>query len=100
MSDLQCSILCPPDVEENLLDQLLMAFPETVFSSTATFGHGLAHGGMSADEQVTGRSRVLLIQIVLAFSEWQALRDLLGREFANTGVRFWTTSISEQGALL
>jgi hypothetical protein len=97
MSDLNCSILCPPDVEEKLLDQLLIEFPDEMFTSTPTFGHGIAHGAMNPDEQVLGRARALLIQIVLNPSAWQTLRALLTRDFAGTGVRYWVTSVSEEG---
>jgi hypothetical protein len=97
MSDLNCSILCPPDVEEKLLDQLLIEFPDEMFTSTPTFGHGIAHGAMNPDEQVLGRARALLIQIVLNRAAWQTLRALLARDFAGTGVRYWVTSVSEEG---
>jgi len=97
MSDLNCSIVCPPDVEEKLLDQLLIEFPGATFTSTPTFGHGIAHGAMTPNEQVLGRARAVLIQIVLNHDAWQALRSLLMREFAGTGVRYWVTSIREEG---
>jgi hypothetical protein len=97
MSDLNCSILCPPDVEEKLLDQLLIEFPNEMFTSTPTFGHGIAHGAMNPNEQVLGRARALLIQIVLNPAEWQTLRNLLVRDFAGTGVRYWVTSVIEEG---
>ena len=99
MSDLQCSMLCPTDVEENLLDQLLISFPGTVFSSTPTFGHGIAHGAMSASEQVMGRARVSLVQIILSRPQWEEFREHLTREFAQTGVRFWITSVADVGVL-
>ena len=99
MSDLQCSMLCPTDVEESLLDQLLIAFPGAVFSSTPTFGHGVAHGAMSAGEQVMGRARVSLVQIILSHSQWDSFRERLTREFAQTGIRFWTTSVANVGVL-
>jgi hypothetical protein len=97
MSDFNCSILCPPDVEEKLLDQLLIEFPDEMFTSTPTFGHGIAHGAMNSNEQVLGRARALLIQIVLNPTAWQTLRALLRRDFAGTGVRYWVTSVSEEG---
>lgn len=97
MSDLNCSILCPPDVEEKLLDRLLIEFPDEMFISTPTFAHGIAHRAMNRHEQVLGRARALLIQIVLNPGEWQTLRKLLTRDFAGTGVRYWIMPVSEEG---
>lgn len=99
MSELQCSILCSPDIEENLLDLLLMAFPESVFTSTPTFGHGIAHGAMSANEQVMGRARALLVQIILSVSEWDRLRRTLAQDFGQSGVRYWVALIHDAGVL-
>lgn len=100
MSDFNCSILCPPDVEEKLLDQLLIEFPNELFTSTPTFGHGLAHGAMNPHEQVLGRARALLIQIVLNPVGWQTLRGVLAREFVGTGVRYWVTPVTEEGTCI
>lgn len=99
MSDLQCSILCSPDVEENLLDRLLVTFPESVFTSTPTFGHGIAHGTMSANERVMGRARILLVQIILPSPQWETLRGILARDFGCSGIRFWVAPISDAGVL-
>ena len=50
MPELCCAMLCPLDVEEKLLDELLSRFPDEVFTSTHTHGHGLAHEALSAAE--------------------------------------------------
>jgi len=97
MANVSCSILCPPDVEEKLLDRLLITFPDEMFISTPTFGHGVAHGAMNPNEQVLGRARGLHVQIVLGGDEWQTLRELLIREFVGTGIRYWVTPVSEEG---
>lgn len=98
MSDLNCSILCAPDVEEKLLDRLAIEFPDEMFTSTPTFGHGIAHGAMNPNEQVLGRARALLIQIVLTADAWHTLRGLLARDFAGAGIRYWVTAVGEAGA--
>ena len=98
MSDLCCSILCPPDVEERLLDALLMEHPDDVFFSTPTFAHGVAHGSMRADEQVEGRARAMLVQILLPAGGWRPLRRRLREDFAGTGLRYWTTPLHDSGA--
>lgn len=97
MSDFNCSILCSPNVEEKLLDQLLVAFAGDVFTSTPTFGHGVAHATLSTAEQVLGRARATMVQILLKEDEWPALKALLIGEFAGTGLRYWLTPVLEEG---
>jgi hypothetical protein len=97
MSDVNCSILCSPDVEEKLLDQLLVAFADDVFTSTPTFAHGVAHAALSTDEQVLGRARATLVQVLLKQDEWTALKALLSGEYAGTGLRYWLTPVIEEG---
>ena len=57
MSELCLTLLCPPAIEEKLLDLLLMS-PNiaTVFTSTPTAAHGLAHENLDQTEQVLGRA--------------------------------------------
>lgn len=97
MPDLCCSILCPPDVEDRLLDALLVAHPDHVFASAHAFAHGVSHGVMRADEQVDGRARTLLVQILLRSHEWPLLRAALCDGFAGTGLRYWTTPVHDAG---
>ncbi len=44
MSELCLTLVCPPEVEEKLLDLLLLWPGATIFTSTATAAHGLASG--------------------------------------------------------
>ncbi|HOZ25746.1 DUF3240 family protein [Dokdonella sp.] len=97
MPDFNCSILCSPDVEEKLLDQLLVAFADDVFTSTPTFAHGVAHAALSTAEQVLGRARATMVQVLLKQDEWPALKALLVGEFAGTGLRYWLTPVLEEG---
>ena len=97
MSDLACSILCPPAVEEKLLDALLLRYSNELFTSAPTFAHGVAHGAMSTSEQVLGRARNVLVQILLTRREWDELRTVLASEFAGTAIRWWVHAISEEG---
>lgn len=97
MPDLNCSILCSPAVEEKLLDRLLVAFAGDVFTSTPTFGHGVAHAALGTTEQVRGRARATMVQVLLGHAEWPALKALLAGEFAGTGLRYWLTPVLEEG---
>jgi len=88
MADYCLSLICPPAVEERLLDALLANAGSEVFTSTPTHSHGIARGRLSANEQVLGRSRAVQVDVVLTEAEWSGLKALLQREFAGTGVRY------------
>jgi hypothetical protein len=97
MSDFNCCILCSPDFEEKLLDQLIVAFADDVFTSTPAFGHGVAHATLGTADQVRGRARATLVQILLKEDQWPVLKALLIGEFAGTGLRYWLTPALEAG---
>ena len=65
MVELCLTLLCPPALEEKLLDLLLLAPEAAVFTSAPTAAHGLAFGRLSATEQVLGRALATQIQVLL-----------------------------------
>lgn len=91
------SLICNPDVAEKLLDVLLTAVSDQVFTSTPTFSHGTAPGRWSTTEQVMGRSRAMQVNVLLTNDELGQLRQLLQRDFAGTGVRYWATPLAFDG---
>ena len=97
MADYSLSLVCPPAVEEKLLDALLANAGSEVFTSTPTHSHGTAQGRLTATEQVMGRSRAVQVTVLLTSEELDRLRDLLQREFAGTGVRYWATPLAFDG---
>lgn len=97
MADYCLTLICPPTVEEKLLDTLLAAAGSEVFTSTPTHSHGTAQGRLTAEEQVMGRSRAMQVQVLLTRDELDRLRALLQREFAGTGVRYWATPLALEG---
>ena len=97
MADYSLSLVCPPSVEEKLLDALLANAGNEVFTSTPTHSHGTAQGRLTATEQVMGRSRAVQVTVLLTSEELDRLRDLLQREFAGTGVRYWATPLAFDG---
>lgn len=99
MADYCLTIVCPPTVEEKLLDALLTHAGTEVFTSTPTYSHGTAQGGLSATEQVMGRSRAIQVNVLLDGTELELLRDRIGREFAGTGLRWWVTPLAFEGEL-
>ena len=97
MADVCLFLICPPTVEEKLLDTLLTYVGSEVFTSTPTFSHGTAQGRLSADEQVMGRSRAVQVSILLSNDELAQLRERLQREFAGTGLRYWASPLVIEG---
>lgn len=91
------TLICPPTVEEKLLDALLTNTGSEVFTSTPTHSHGTAQGRLSATEQVMGRSRAMQVNVLLTGDEMTRLRELLQRDFAGTGVRYWATALAFVG---
>jgi hypothetical protein len=99
MSELCLTLLCPPAVEEKLLDLLLLSPNATVFTSTATAAHGLAHENLDQTEQVLGRARATEVQVIFAAADKAALLEALRQQFAGAGLRYWMTTVVEAGEI-
>ncbi len=99
MSELCLTLVCPPAVEEKLLDLLLLSPNATVFTSTATAAHGLAHEYLDQTEQVLGRARATEIQVIFAAADKAALLEAIRQQFAGAGLRYWVTTVVEAGEI-
>ena len=99
MSELCLTLICPPTVEENLLDLLLLSPSVTVFTSTATAAHGLAHERLDQTEQVLGRAHAKEIQVLFAAADKTMLLEHIRQQFAGTGLRYWLTTVVEAGEI-
>ncbi len=99
MSELCLTLLCPPAIEEKLLDLLLMLPNTPVFTSTATAAHGLTHENLDQTELVQGRARATEIQVLFAAADKVALLEALRQEFAGAGLRYWVTTVVEAGEI-
>ena len=99
MSDLCLTLLCPPSIEEKLLDWLLMSPHVTVFTSDKTAAHGLAFGRLNANEQVLGRASAVQIQLVFPVQYRTHLINHLKQQFVGTGIRYWLMPVLETGAI-
>ena len=99
MSDLCLTLLCPPAVEEKLLDLLLLSPHVSVFTSAPTSAHGLAVNGLSQTEQVLGRSFATQVQVIIGSAEKDALLGAIQAQLAGAGVRYWITPVVEAGEM-
>lgn len=100
MSELCLTLLCPPAVEEKLLDLLLMSPEATVFTSTVTAAHGLALSSLNQAEQVLGRATSTQVQVILAASSKTSLFADIREQFAGAGLRYWVTPVTEAGEIV
>lgn len=99
MTELCLTLLCPPAIEEKLLDLLLMFPATTVFTSTPTAAHGLVVGNLSQTEQVMGRAHATEIKVIFAVADKAALLDAFRGQLAGAGLRYWVTTVVEAGEI-
>lgn len=93
------SLICNPEVSEKLLDALLTAVSDQVFTSTPTFSHGTPHGRLSGAEKVMGRSSSVQIQLIVTEEQLQSTLDLVLKNFKGTGLYFWAYELSAEGVV-
>ena len=99
MTELHLTVLCPPEIEEKLLDFLLLTPEVRMFISAPTAAHGLRLGDLSPAEQVLGRARMIKVEALLSDEHKDALLTVFRRTFARTGVRYWLLPVVESGEM-
>ncbi len=99
MSELCLTLLCPPAVEEKLLDLLLLSPKATIFTSAPTAAHGLAHEYLDQMEQVLGRARATAVQVIFDAADKMHLLDTIRLQFSGAGIRYWVTPVMEAGEI-
>ena len=97
MTELCLTLLCPPALEERVLDTLLMSSEISLFTSTAAAAHGLAHDRLSATEQVLGLARMTRIDALLPAEHQDAVIAMLHKVFRGAGLRYWFTQVAGAG---
>lgn len=99
MSDFCLVLSIPPSVEEKLLDLLLGAVSNGVFTTIPAFSHGTAIGRLSSLEQVMGRSASVQVQILVTEEEMNDLLQRLRVEFCGTKLRYWASPVAARGEI-
>lgn len=99
MSKICLTLLCPPTIEEQLLDLLLMSPSTTVFTSRPVTARGLTDVNLSPSEQVMGRSLAAEVKVIIAATDQASLLDSIRQQFAGTGMRYWTGPVIESGEI-
>ncbi|MCG2585632.1 DUF3240 family protein [Massilia sp. TS11] len=97
MNELCLTLLCPPAVEEKVLDLLLLTPEVTSYTSNPTSAHGIAPDNLDESEQVLGRARATLVLAVFGADAQASLLARLAAELRGSGVRYWITPILASG---
>lgn len=97
MSELCLTLLCPPAIEERLLDLLLILPSAPIFTSEPTAAHGLSTDKLSQMEQVRGRAIATKVQVIFAKTDKMELLAAIRQQFSGTGLRYWMTAVVESG---
>lgn len=92
------SLVCPPALEDDIVDGLLEEAGGLGFTSLAAFGHG-TRGAMTISEQVRGKQRRTLFEIVGEGDELDALVATLRRRLPNAEIHYWIVPVRETGRL-
>ena len=98
MLDLCLTLLCPPALEERVLDTLLMTPEIAIFTSTRAAAHGFNHARLNANEQVLGLAVMTQVQALFNQTDRAKILDSLKVAFAGTGLHYWLTPVTETGA--
>lgn len=96
--DCLLTIAFPASLEEEVLD-LLRARTEWVsgFSLLAADGFGAGARELSTIEQVLGRSRRRLVQILMHSEQVPLLRDAIAAQFQTADMAWWQSPVSGFG---
>lgn len=96
--DCLLTLSCPTDVEEEMID-LLREYPEWIsgFTSLAAEGHGIGTRLRSTMEQVRGRSRRRLLQVIMDQRNVTELLAVLRERVPSDEIAWWTLPVSGFG---
>lgn len=97
MSDILLTLLSPRALEERILNALLQTDGITFLASTPTALHGLPADALTPSEQVLGHARATEIRLLIDDSRVQTLLHGIQKDFAGSGLRFWTTAVLGSG---
>lgn len=99
MTHVVLTVVCPPAAEERLWDFLLIAQETGVFTSARVSGHGVHPMQLDVTEQVAGRVREIMFQLVLTAESAQALLSRLRAELQGAALRYWLLPVLESGEI-
>lgn len=93
------NLVCPLQIEEQLLDVLLDTAEADVFTTMHVHSHGARGARLSTKEQVMGRSQATQVRVLLTQQSLTHLLERLRTEFAGTGIRYWASPVVLEGEI-
>lgn len=93
------NLVVSPAVEDMVTDWLLTRESVSGFSTYPISGHGSSEHAMSLAEQVAGKRRQVLFQLLLSQTLADALIEQIQRDFRGSGMHYWLVPVLESGHL-
>jgi len=93
------NLVVSPEVEDTVADWLLLQETVTGFSTYPISGHGSSERAMSLAEQVAGKRRQTLFQLLLPCAQARLLLEGVRRDFRGSGMHYWLMPVFDSGHL-
>lgn len=93
------NLVISPEIEDAMVDWLLLDERIDGFTSLPVSGHGSSIHALSTAEQVAGRRRQLLLQIVLPSDLSDPVIRAISRDFGGSGMHYWALPLAAAGHL-
>ncbi|MCU7923412.1 MAG: DUF3240 family protein [Candidatus Thiodiazotropha sp. (ex Dulcina madagascariensis)] len=93
------NLVVTPAVEDTVTDWLLVHDTVVGFSTYPISGHGSSERSMSLAEQVAGKRRQILFQLLLSRTQAESLIGEIRRDFLGSGMHYWLVPVLESGHL-
>lgn len=93
------NLVVAPAVEDTVTDWLLVRDSVTGFSTYPISGHGSSEHAMSLAEQVAGKRKQILFQLLLPRAQADPLIEEIRRDFHGSGMHYWLVPILDSGHL-
>jgi hypothetical protein len=99
MSQSLLTLVCPPSLERPITNWLFEQDMISGFTSMPAYGHGSDPATLSLTEQVEGRKKQTLFQIIISPEISEEVINLLKKDFKGTEIHYWLSPITSSGSL-
>lgn len=99
MSQSLLTLVCPSSLERPITNWLFEQEMISGFTSTPAYGHGSDPATLSLAEQIEGRKKQFMFQILLSSEISEEVIALLKQEFKETDIHYWSSPITKSGSL-
>lgn len=93
------NLVVSPAVEDTVTDWLLTRDELSGFSTYPISGHGSSEHAMSLAEQVAGKRKQVLFQLLMPCDPALELLKEIRRDFRGSGMHYWLMPVVESGHL-